>query len=1053
MRNPGRKYRPTILTHVDSKMEPRMLKGNSVKCVWGLIAIISIITNVSLGFAPPPLRHLREVVGSESFTHSIVDVIYPLNANATTHPAWVLEWPRVDGATFYRLFIIGPSEYTTDVTRFITGEKVFATMVPPVTARPGLHKLRVQAFDASGPLGPPSDPIELRVVKMSPVTIAPNQDMVLDGTFLATDVSVPAGVTIRARQGVSIYSLGSININGSIIGMDGDHHERNGASVSLTSIQGIAISGRLCAGNGASGASQITNADTGEMAYASGIDGGSGGQLLIAAIGGITLGATAICQSGSGGEGGDAAATAGVATPGAAGPNAEAVAGGGGNGGPLSVICTRERFTAIARPGLFVCSDGGNGGDASAKGGRGADGSAGVPETIGGIGIANGGKAGNSGQVNIPTPDFDGNGVVEEAEFNSFVGGAGGVAGTTDSIGGNSGNRFSNFSDDPCAPREGSTPRRFPTPGAPGGDAWCNPTNGGAARVIGRDGTGNGKGESVVATGGAGGNLLRIGFDRNGIGLQWGLAFCTAGDGGIALAIGGKGGPDGGDGGDAEAYGGAGGSGGGAPGPDQYGGKGGDASARGGDGQSNVNCCDPPTIGLAGGQGGVAAAIGGRGGDANNTGGDGGAVSAIGGNGGAGGAGNPGGFGGFGGGAGATPGGGGTGFWRQGAPGLLLLTHDGCNGPPGPTCSTTEPGCSNTNVFEPCTLDFSGGHCECRSGCRIRHDQSIEGGAQMLLTLPACDGRCGLDNTRETTVQGDATASYDASITTIPGGCAPGTASCSATAVDQGEASDDTCRHNVPLLINGGGANTWSPFGFSYGCWQVSASPTGASLQAGQFSANHSLLYREWSEDCAWSYTAEGHGDAQAVGACFIENFRHVVISSGLYLHIETSDVDDCEDGLLEAGNRPSTWVQVSVHEVHINRPANVGVEIRRGIVGIMSDGAIAAIGFFTPQDVTVTGNDLGRDFSGHALMEVKLPSDDFEGASLFARVKVMSRLSGDVNEDKILSVDDEIALWALIQSATSVHDFYYTVNADFNLDGIIDESDAAYYYRAFPQR
>jgi hypothetical protein len=636
------------------------------------------------------------------------------------NPPFVLIFTPVEGANSYVAEISGDGAYQIEITKFTLGEVVVAALVLPPETAGGAYTLRVQGRNAADqPIGSPSDPVTFHLIETAPSQFAPASNVQVSGTILASSVNIPASVTVSASGDLEILSLGPVVINGTIAGKNGASAGVDGADIALTSASGITVAGTIRGGNGAGGKSTVVVAPPGQTATAAGGGAGNGGAVtLLANASNISILASARITTGRGGTGGAATAQGGNATQvGQKGGFASATGGGGGNGGDLAIFTPGGALSVAQVRSLLTVSGGNLGGSVTAVGGNGGPGSSSALPGPGGGYETVSGQGGGSGNLSLTTMDWNGDGVVTQAEFDVIAGGTGASAGASSGTAGADGQDppavMALTAATPCDRGEGQTPDTVKDTPKKAGDGWKNPGFGKPASATGKNGIGSGKGGGAYARGGDGGNLKNFGLSYDFFGLQWGLAFVSAGNGGNAVAVGGMGGPNGGDGGEALAEGGNGGSGAPAIGPDQYGGHGGDARAFGGDGKKAPACCTPPGQGLIGGKGGLAEAVGGDGGGANNTGGNGGHAGATGGPAGDGGDGCPPGEGGAGGVANVTPGAAGTGTLFNGNAGTVLFDNDRPNGAKGADCcDKTPPRCewlASNGVLSVTVQDTSSG--------------------------------------------------------------------------------------------------------------------------------------------------------------------------------------------------------------------------------------------------------------------------------------------------------------------------------------------------------
>lgn len=665
----------------------------------GLIVLVLVLL-LSLAMAVP-------VMGQPAFSRVLKprsgDTL-PITPVSQAKPPFAIIFSPVQGANSYIAEVSGDSAFQLEITDFTLGEVVVAALVfPPATAG-GTYTLRVQGRDAADlPIGTPSDPVTIHLIETVPAPFAPTSDIQASGTILASSVTIPAGVTVSAPGDLEILSLGPAVINGAMIGSNGALPGGDGVSITLTSAAGIVVAGTVRGGDGVGGQSTAVTASPGQGATAVGGGAGNGGAVTLLANGSdISVLASARIATGRGGDGGSATAEGGdAAEVGQKGGFASAEGGSGGRGGDLAIFTPGGTLSVAQVPGILTASNGGLGGGVTATGGDGGPGSSSMLPGSGGGYHTTGGQGGDSGNLSLTTLDWNGDGLVTQAEFEVVAGGTGASAGASSATAGSPGEDPPAIkalkADTPCDRGEGQSPDTVEDTPKKAGDGWMNPGFGKPASAMGKNGIGSGKGGGAYARGGDGGDLKNLGLSYGAFGLQWGFAFIKAGNGGNAVAAGGMGGPNGGDGGEATAEGGNGGSGSPAPGPDQYGGDGGSAQAFGGDGKKAPACCKPPVQGLIGGKGGLAKATGGDGGGANNRGGNGGHAGAAGGAAGDGGDGCPPGEGGAGGVANVTAGREGIGTLFNGMAGTILFRNNPANGAKGADCcDKTPPKCEAT---------------------------------------------------------------------------------------------------------------------------------------------------------------------------------------------------------------------------------------------------------------------------------------------------------------------------------------------------------------------
>ncbi len=147
-------------------------------------------------------------------------------------------------------------------------------------------------------------------------------------------------------------------------------------------------------GDGARGVHQPASG----RAEAWGGNGGAGGRLVFRATGNIGFAGTNLIRSGHGGNGGSAFAVAGGGS-GPVAPEAEAL---GGNGGAPGLISFRFKISInYIDPTDVTIGNGGDGGDATAVGAKGADATAQQPAQAGGEGNAAAGDGGSTPSLQL----------------------------------------------------------------------------------------------------------------------------------------------------------------------------------------------------------------------------------------------------------------------------------------------------------------------------------------------------------------------------------------------------------------------------------------------------------------------------------------------------------------------------------------------------------------------------------------------------------------------------------------------------------------------------
>ena len=368
--------------------------------------------------------------------------------------------------------------------------------------------------------------------------------------------------------------------------------------------------GSIIEAQGGRDASDVTG-----QSLAVGADGGDGGALDLLSRGSLTIGAGVVLAAGDGGCGASASATS------PAGTAATAHGGRGGHGGMLTLSSLLPVF--LGPPGartLLRAGDGGAGGDATAAAMDDARTGCLLPAPTASKVTARAGGGGDAfGLFVMPAPTLGGNVLVRGAR-----GGVGGDARATGGSGSNSSCLGS---------AEGGTGDHASAFGGSGGWSFPSPSYGLPVDLP--SAYAGGQGGVAYALGGRGGNAVSAPVDAcsdaGAVGGKGGLSSATGGKGGLGnpqvpgavSAPAGGGGADAGDGGGADAT-----------GSECYScNQGGSASAKGGDGGD----ADAPSLSV-GGAGGNAAARGGAGGDCTvcpgGAGGPGGYVTASGGSGG-----------------------------------------------------------------------------------------------------------------------------------------------------------------------------------------------------------------------------------------------------------------------------------------------------------------------------------------------------------------------------------------------------------------------------------
>lgn len=506
------------------------------------------------------------------------------------------------------------------------------------------------------------------------VTMAPEN---LGGEVIADAFLVPAGQTTRVTSDLTIRASGDVEIAGELIA---DVSSGDGYSITIISEGSVTITGRVVAGDGASGSSTALR-----TRGAVGTDGSNGGYVIVRSGVNIYKSETAELVAGDGGHGSDGT-----------------VGGMGGTGGSITLEC-QGLMTMLAS---LTLGHGGNGGNAFT-------GVSQLPPdgrftNLGGYGGALAVSASQYDWPGLDTTDpnayvFDIDAYNRDVTTDFFYGSVGGWAGSVFIV------------DDVFLPPTQKTRARIIAPSdppkdCPTGSRCVSAADGGWGFLRGGAGGGiavtnmmthadNGNAQSWVVRGGKGGSvdpiLDLVAAPPPGahfvevivLGAQGGPGGaaevrCGLGEFGTAKR------PNGANGGNGIAVGGDGGN--GLPSARQRGGAGGFASAVGGEGGEGIEDCAPGD----GGKGGSAEAYAGNGGQGVGGQGDGvppangGEATAVAG------------LGGYGGDGGPRPGGGGVGgrsFTRDG--------WDGSTGLPGSVASGAiekeskaddgEPGSSN----------------------------------------------------------------------------------------------------------------------------------------------------------------------------------------------------------------------------------------------------------------------------------------------------------------------------------------------------------------------
>jgi len=569
----------------------------------------------------------------------------PLVRSGATPPLELL-FTTVPGATGYHLRVFSTSrreERAWDLDfldgELLIGEAAAVRWVPPGGWEPGEYAVELQAWYEA----PDRTVGELSRAKLllyeveepEPIEIA--EEVRLSGVHVGTTIDLREGAKVIVPAGETLYllSTGDVTIDrlAVLVGESGEPTEQRkkrlqGGSVMIFTAGDLLAMGPVVAGDGARGVDVGVEGAQPQVAKAT--SGLPGGDVMIAALGTVTVGREAYVASGRGGAGGEAHAA------GEPGKDALAEGGHGGRGGRLLVHASV--LQVADRPGILDCGSGGNGGAALARGGAGAsDLQAGLSTALPGVG-------GDSGDVWLSDWDLRRDGFVALADESFPVrGGCAGAVGEARPTYGSPGTF------DGSRSHEGRD--HGVTGTLSGGRGWMRGGDGQPAVARGGEGLGTGRGGLAVAHAGPGGEVSRLGISAGAFRLTFGY-LPTGGTGGEASAEGGAGGEGAllgpGDGGSAVATAGEGGL--GLVRPlwiFSSGGPGGDARAIAASGNPGQVGC--PRRGQDGSDGGEAEATGGAGGFADYRGGDGGDALAAGGNGGDGGTGHAGGRGGGGG--------------------------------------------------------------------------------------------------------------------------------------------------------------------------------------------------------------------------------------------------------------------------------------------------------------------------------------------------------------------------------------------------------------------
>jgi uncharacterized protein YjdB len=371
-------------------------------------------------------------------------------------------------------------------------------------------------------------------------TIVSGGDIDITNDSTLTDDDIPAiGAPVRAariaNQSASICGVNSLAAPPARNGSDGTTGGRgaNARTWTLRCRGDLSIGGTVAGQDGGNGGN---GTDMTGSANATGGRGGDGGKLIVRATGIIALGAGSTLQSGSGGHGGSATATA---QDGSNGTRAFSAVATGGRGGEPGLITVRAgdgvQVSAGAR---FRLGDGGDGGAATATGAPGRNASETMAAQAGGNATATGGDGGS-----LDPDRLRAFGNVLGAP--AVTGGAGGVGGAATATAGKGGDGTTPMN------RNGAEGGRITANGGAGGDALARDLAGvriasggagGAASYIGGMGGLGWNGCLVTppvlgGNGGAGGSAFgRDGAGGDGLarGVNGGVTFNNVGNGGKA---------------------------------------------------------------------------------------------------------------------------------------------------------------------------------------------------------------------------------------------------------------------------------------------------------------------------------------------------------------------------------------------------------------------------------------------------------------------------------------------------------------------------------------
>ncbi|MBI2320530.1 MAG: carboxypeptidase regulatory-like domain-containing protein, partial [Chloroflexi bacterium] len=179
-------------------------------------------------------------------------------------PSVPIVFAPIPGGTRYEMILSSGNDDQPLLVRsadFIQGDLLLghggmALLQLPPDAAAGKYSLRLKGFHGAAPLGQASDPVTLTLVDTTPAPFSPSSSLEFAGDtdILASSVFIPKGVTVRLSSGVlRIWSLGSIDIDGDVLGGPGAAPEGAGVSIELSAVGDVTIRGSVFAGRGADG--------------------------------------------------------------------------------------------------------------------------------------------------------------------------------------------------------------------------------------------------------------------------------------------------------------------------------------------------------------------------------------------------------------------------------------------------------------------------------------------------------------------------------------------------------------------------------------------------------------------------------------------------------------------------------------------------------------------------------------------------------------------------------------------------------------------------------